>query len=406
MKLINLFLLMLDFELAITILSILLSLIVLYFSFNSFTNFANIYLSSFLFLMGLYGLSHHIINYSKNVFLIACVLNIFTPLFIAIGPILYLYTKKTLTDKVTVFSKINFLHVIIPVIIITVDQFPHLISSFDEKMEIADNLINNIENYHGTKHFLFTDINASIIRQLTNLIYTLISIIYLYNYKLNSVLNYNHSRKIILFLKYLIISNFCYTFLMNFYLIIVRKYERIIISENASDYMYNSTWIAHSVILITILLYPSILYSLPQYFNHDIKIDTKEADIKKYKKFSLETVYVEIIKNKLDDFLENNYKGEDFQLSTLTFITKIPTHHLNLYFKEELKVSFTSWKNNYKIQHAIKLLNDGSLSNLTIEAIALKSGFPTYSNFYTIFKEIMKKSPSEYIQTINNKHKK
>ena len=356
--------------------------------------------------MGLYGLSHHIINYSKNVFLIACVLNIFTPLFIAIGPILYLYTKKTLTDKVTVFSKINFLHVIIPVIIITVDQFPHLISSFDEKMEIADNLINNIENYHGTKHFLFTDINASIIRQLTNLIYTLISIIYLYNYKLNSVLNYNHSRKIILFLKYLIISNFCYTFLMNFYLIIVRKYERIIISENASDYMYNSTWIAHSVILITILLYPSILYSLPQYFNHDIKIDTKEADIKKYKKFSLETVYVEIIKNKLDDFLENNYKGEDFQLSTLTFITKIPTHHLNLYFKEELKVSFTSWKNNYKIQHAIKLLNDGSLSNLTIEAIALKSGFPTYSNFYTIFKEIMKKSPSEYIQTINNKHKK
>lgn len=80
----------------------------------------------------------------------------------------------------------------------------------------------------------------------------------------------------------------------------------------------------------------------------------------------------------------------------------IPTHHLNLFFKEELKISFTDWKNKHKLKYVLKLINEGSLINLTIEAIAIKSGFSSYSNFYNIFKEEMKQSPSDYIQSLKN----
>ena len=107
------------------------------------------------------------------------------------------------------------------------------------------------------------------------------------------------------------------------------------------------------------------------------------------------------IKNKLDLFLTNIPQGEDFKLSTLTIETKIPAHHLNLYFKEELKTTFTTWKNKHKLKYAIQLINDGSLNNLTIEGIAIKAGFPTYSNFYNIFKEELNQTPSEYLHSIN-----
>jgi AraC-like DNA-binding protein len=44
------------------------------------------------------------------------------------------------------------------------------------------------------------------------------------------------------------------------------------------------------------------------------------------------------------------------------------------------------------------LINEGSLNNLTIEAIAIKSGFQSYSNFYNVFKEELGVTPSDYIK--------
>ena len=112
----------------------------------------------------------------------------------------------------------------------------------------------------------------------------------------------------------------------------------------------------------------------------------------------MESDYVIIIKNKLDSFINSKKIGEDFNLSSISFETKIPTHHLNLFFKEEFKISFTSWKHKHKIKYALKLINEGSLNNLTIEAIAIKSGFQSYSNFYNVFKEELGITPSEYIK--------
>jgi AraC-like DNA-binding protein len=388
------------FVLIVAVISVVLSIITLKYSFNGDINYANICLSGFLFTMGLYGIAHHIINYSNNLIAIACVLNIFTPLFIAIGPFLYLFTKKTITDKVNEFTYKDFLCIIIPVTFIFIDLFPHLTSSFDKKVEIANNLLNDIQKYKGTKHFLLSDINSTLLRQLTNLVFITLSILNIFKIEsVNSIFK-NQSKIILRFIYYLNISNLLFTFLMIIYLISLKTLNFITISENASQIIYNLSWLSHNIIIMIILFYPSVLYNLPQALNYETKDNFKEIDKKTYKQYTLNNDYTNNIKDKINYFLENKKEGEDFKLSTLTFETKIPTHHLNLYFKEELKISFTNWKNKHKLKYALKLIEEGSLNNFTIEAIAMKSGFQTYSNFYNLFKEETKKTPSEYIQSI------
>jgi AraC-like DNA-binding protein len=388
------------FVLIVAVISVVLSIITLKYSFNGDINYANICLSGFLFTMGLYGIAHHIINYSNNLIAIACVLNIFTPLFIAIGPFLYLFTKKTITDKVNEFTYKDFLCIIIPVTFIFIDLFPHLTSSFDKKVEIANNLLNDIQKYKGTKHFLLSDINSTLLRQLTNLVFITLSILNIFKIEsVNSIFK-NQSKIILRFIYYLNISNLLFTFLMIIYLISLKTLNFITISENASQIIYNLSWLSHNIIIMIILFYPSVLYNLPQALNYETKDNFKEIDKKTYKQYTLNNDYTNNIKDKINYFLENKKEGEDFKLSTLTFETKIPTHHLNLYFKEELKISFTNWKNKHKLKYALKLIEEGSLNNFTIEAIAMKSGFQTYSNFYNLFKEETKKTPSGYIQSI------
>jgi AraC-like DNA-binding protein len=390
-----------EFEITIAIISILVSLVTFKYSFNGNVNFANICLSAFLFLMGVYGLSHYIINYSKNIILIACVLNIFTPLYVAIGPTVYLYTKKTLNDNINECSVKDILYLLIPVIIITIDLSPHLFSSFSDKVEIANNLVNNIQKYRGTKHLLFTDGTSTLIRQISNFIFFIFSTINLKRIKVTTPLNFEHNKIALGFLNFLNISNLIFTFLMLNYLAVVMKFKYFIFSENVAQYLYNLTFIIHGIIVVIILFYPSVLYNLPQKQKNTKEENKYEVNKKIYKQFTLEDDYISIIKNKLDTFLEDRKIGEDFKLSTLTIETMIPTHHLNLFFKEELKISFTDWKNKHKLKYVLKLINEGSLNNLTIEAIAMKSGFPTYSNFYNIFKEEMNQTPSEYVQSIS-----
>ena len=54
------------FILIIASISVVLSIITFKYSFDGDINYANICLSGFLFTMGLYGIAHHIINYSNN----------------------------------------------------------------------------------------------------------------------------------------------------------------------------------------------------------------------------------------------------------------------------------------------------------------------------------------------------
>jgi AraC-like DNA-binding protein len=274
-------------------------------------------------------------------------------------------------------------------------------SSFNEKIQIATILVRDTQRYKGTKHLLFTDISSTYLRLFTDLIFIFSSVIKLLKTKINKPLFQRQSKLVTNFLYFLNLSNLMFTIFMLLFLSIFLKYDFFKNLDDFSNTMYYASWGSHGIILMTVFFYPTILYNIPLKSTYFESIGNNDLEKKKYKNYELESDYIMIIKNKLDSFLNSKKIGEDFNLSSISFETKIPTHHLNLFFKEELQISFTSWKHKYKIQYALKLINEGSLNNLTIEAIATKSGFQSYSNFYNVFKEELGVTPSDYIKNIH-----
>ena len=138
----------------------------------------------------------------------------------------------------------------------------------------------------------------------------------------------------------------------------------------------------------------------PLFDNINTEIESEEK--KTTKTFKLEEEYLEKIHKMMEAYIKDApFTKDKFSLSVLTSDTKIPMHHLNLYFKDYLNTSFNVWKNKLKIEFAVNLINSGVLNQITIEALAMKSGFKSYSNFFTVFKDQMHVSPSEYIESLN-----
>ena len=154
-----------------------------------------------------------------------------------------------------------------------------------------------------------------------------------------------------------------------------------------------------------------ILYGIPQLntsnpvykkldLNSNSTLNSDKETKKVYKTFELEDAYLAQINVLVEKYIKTNpFVQDKFSLSVLTSETKIPTHHLNLYFKNYLNTSFNVWKNKLKIDYALGLIESGILNQITIEAIALKSGFKSYSNFFTVFKSQTGISPSDYIES-------
>lgn len=92
------------------------------------------------------------------------------------------------------------------------------------------------------------------------------------------------------------------------------------------------------------------------------------------------------------------YLDPEFKLGTIAAQSGFPPHHLTYYFNTILDVSFTEWRNKLRIDYAIHLLNQGHTSQLTLEAISLKSGFTAQNTFIRSFKLYTGQTPSEYMK--------
>lgn len=62
------------------------------------------------------------------------------------------------------------------------------------------------------------------------------------------------------------------------------------------------------------------------------------------------------------------YLQTGFSMAHLAVLLDLPEHHLAYYFREERKQSFTDYRNNWRVEHAKKLIEEGKAQELTLEA--------------------------------------
>jgi AraC-like DNA-binding protein len=171
--------------------------------------------------------------------------------------------------------------------------------------------------------------------------------------------------------------------------------------------------------LIWIVMYAKILYSPDFLYGYDLF----QNKLKEYKKNNIifdniwtfntakQIVNIQdnLLKEKITPNIENYILNiEHLALNTNLFFTKnfdtthlaqkmiIPKSHVLYVFKYHTIISFNDFKKIIRIQKTIQLMEDGFLNNNTMEALAVQTGFTSYSAFFKSFKSISGMSPQEY----------
>ena len=396
----------------ISILGIILSSILFFFNVKLFRS--AVYLAGFLFLSTLVSLNIYVLYYSKSVLLVSIVL-VYTKFSLFLnGPMLYWYIRSTLTDNPRL-KRIDILH-LVPAAFFFLTSLPYIFAPASEKARIASELMMTIDNIMiSDQPVLFYLIPAKFVflAQLFHaLVYFIVSARMLASYlktgKKNHVLSGQR-----------IVINWL-TVLISFLLILTISSDIIMIKtvltkDSGLFYTLNiltiSTTIGLVGLMVSPLFFPYILYGLPRFpaasasapgTKEEIRPDTREDS--KLKAHAFEDDYLLQIEGIIDSFMREQkpWLKNDFNLTQLSGMINIPVHHLAYFFRENLKQSFHDYRNKWRVEYSKKLIREGKVKEITLEAIGRLSGFSSRNTFFIAFKRAEGMSPSEFASRFNN----
>ncbi|MGI0106650.1 helix-turn-helix domain-containing protein [Salinimicrobium sp. WS361] len=161
-------------------------------------------------------------------------------------------------------------------------------------------------------------------------------------------------------------------------------------------------YIALFLIGVIPIYFPTILYGYPQKVipasSPEVAVkDPKEQDDEL--KFGLDE---QEVKSKLMGLKDRKlYLNQNFNLTECARELEMPSHHISYFLKKQYGLSFASYKNSLRMEHAKQLIENGYLESNTIEALASECGFTSRTSFSKTFKTLVEVSPSEYAATMN-----
>jgi AraC-like DNA-binding protein len=399
----------------LSITGISLFLIILYFNGRKYPSL--MYLGFFFFLISLYAIYQYILLYSKSVFLISLFLfNIAitcSPLYL-IGPMLYWYIRSVLTDDAKLKARDTW-H-LVPMIVFFIAALPHAFVPWPEKVEAARTMVADtgfIEVYRATLLAgVFSPTIEYLSRPLLVLGYTLWSAglfnQYLIKKKASVVLTKQHFMKkwLFFFLGFLLILE------VSQILLIIRAFELhfsdLFFTLNVLRILSGAGLIG---LLISPFFFPDILYGLPRLPESTLTLKPEEGEkdplppeLKTHAP-NFESKYLHSIGQKADSCMKEQglYIQHNFNLSHLAVAVDVPVHHLAFYFREIRKQTFHDYRNEWRIAYAKKLILDGKINEMTLEAIGFMSGFSNRDSFRITFEKMEGISPHAFACRIQNK---
>jgi AraC-like DNA-binding protein len=166
----------------------------------------------------------------------------------------------------------------------------------------------------------------------------------------------------------------------------------------------NYTWIILAVFIYMLgyfsIKQPEILVGIIPEFR------PKLNSAKKYAKSALTREISEDYYNRLVKLMElkKPYLQNSLALSDVAQALSISNHNLSQVINEKTNLNFFEFINKYRIEEAKKFLLDKEKAYLTIAAISFEAGFNSVSSFNTVFKKMVKMTPSQF-KTFHNSNK-
>jgi AraC-like DNA-binding protein len=360
-------------------------------------NRSNLYLALFFLCSNLIVLVYFGLHFSKTPFWEGVFFVNFMPLSFVIGPLLFYYVKYAVADDKNISPK-DYLH-LIPALLVVIYSFPYTSLPFSKKIEIAHHIQAVTQDYDFTISF-FSLKNMLFIRPFHLLLYCIISLVYfiLDTKKRKAIygqlpVNYSIIKNWIYILVGLQLFISLYCLLDSYADFILNDYSGIINQENYFRFL----GIAFFLQNILLFLYPKILFDTISYPDPTFA-KTRPSQIKKGNSSDTN----QNITLQLEKYMVmSTFILPGFNLSKMALDLQLSERVLSNYFNTELKISFSEWKNNQRIDYACKMITEGKADKLTVEGISLNVGFSSRSKFIDAFKERKGVVPSTFIKELS-----
>lgn len=167
-------------------------------------------------------------------------------------------------------------------------------------------------------------------------------------------------------------------------------------------------WVAYFLNLIEDIIpyvVGPILYSFAAYSLSFIIISKgyiRDIDQEKYRTTRVSKEQTDQLFKKAHDLvaIQKQYTDPDLTLKSLSKSLGVSTQVLSMVINQKSEKNFNAFVNHYRIEEAIKLLEDSDHQNFTISAIAFKVGFNSLSSFNSAFKKQINQTPQTYRQQL------
>ena len=205
-----------------------------------------------------------------------------------------------------------------------------------------------------------------------------------------------------------------------FFFLYYREY--LFLEPSGIDYSLKYLWVTALVwivLFILILSNPEILYGY-SYLQTELSKNNSDSISNNYwnihSKIQINNNQDQLLKEKISSKIEryhselntllykNSYfKNPKFSMKDLSLVLNIPISHLKYIFKYHSKLSFSDYKKISRIQNSLELIKNNYLATNTLESLSKEVGFSSYNPFFTCFKDVVGKSPHQYISTLKGK---
>lgn len=389
----------------LSILTILLSIVLGLFNRNKNSN--QLFLAGFFFITSSFGIAHHFVFQEKNVFWMAVLFNHLVPLMFLIGPFLLFYVKGALGEDYRL-KTVDLLH-FFPAVISGIGTLPYYMQPFENKIKIAEQLIDNINSLRTIKVNLFYDSGESFVyRTVACLLYALYALYKVYQkdryFKHRFTPKNRQETQVMRWLWILLtaVSTISVIFLFLAFQSTIYPIKEVIVYGHL---YYVMAGIIYFVMSLSLFQFPNVLYGLIP--NESVPYDTPELEEKsipvkkKNETKKKEKPYGEgSVKERMALYLEAEkpYVNSEFSVFSIAVALELSEAEVTHCIKNELHTTFVKLRTAARVQHALQLLKNKATNRLTIESIGEQSGFKTRSNFYTAFKDATGLTPTEFIQ--------
>jgi AraC-like DNA-binding protein len=369
-----------------------------------------IYLGLFFFGLSMYALSVYVLVFSKSVDLISFFLIhdvIFGTLIYLAGPALFWYIRSLISGNHRI-KKYDLLH-FLPMTIFFIAGIFYLFTPFSGTQEAAAAIVRDPIALEINQATILSEIVPPAVlfisRPVSILCYTLLSIIFFIRHlkgkgKCN-IVSWQPVKttwiSVLFALTLVLATSQSLLLLINF-------------TNGNSNFLFRFNILqglslaGFAGLLVMPFFFPSVLYGLPWIPRsaYRIKLRAMHKNHPHGQKINhhqvFEPDYLRLIQDQADSCMKNHrpYLDPDCNLGHIAKLINLPTHHLAYYFRVTKKQHFNDYRNEWRVNHAKKLITGGDISPKTLGNIAMLSGFSNRNTFLAAFKKFEGISPQAF----------